>query len=68
MGAFAKLRKATIRFVMYLCVCLSSWNSSTPTGRIFVKFHFRISRKSVKNIQISLKSDKNNAYFTYRPM
>jgi hypothetical protein len=25
-------------------------------------------RKSIENIQISLKSDKNNGYFTWRPM
>jgi len=36
LGAFAKLRKATISFVM--SVCPSAWNNSTPTGRIFVKF------------------------------
>ena len=34
--AFAKLRKATISFVM--SVCPSAWNSSASTGRIFMKF------------------------------
>jgi hypothetical protein len=34
-GAFAKLPKATITFVM--SVRLSSWNSSTPTGWILMK-------------------------------
>jgi len=24
-------------------------------------------RKSAKNVQVSLKSDKNNGYFTWRP-
>jgi hypothetical protein len=40
LNAFAKFRKATIRFVMSVClsVCLSAWNNSTPTGRIFMKF------------------------------
>ena len=33
-GAFAKLLKATVSFLM----CLSAWNSSAPTGRIFLKF------------------------------
>jgi len=43
--AFAKLRKATISFVryvrpsIYLSVCLSAWNNSAPTGRIFMKFY-----------------------------
>jgi hypothetical protein len=36
LGAFAKLRKGTVSFVM--SVSLSAWNNSTPTGRIFMKF------------------------------
>jgi len=35
LGAFAKLRRATVSFVMSV---LSAWNNSAPTGRIFVKF------------------------------
>jgi hypothetical protein len=31
LGAFAKLRKATVSFV----ICLTTWNNSDPTGRIF---------------------------------
>ena len=39
--AFAKLRKATIRFVMSvrLSVLPSTWSNSAPTGRIFMKFY-----------------------------
>ena len=33
--AFGKLPKASISFVM--SVCLSAWDNSTPTGRIFMK-------------------------------
>ena len=36
LGAFAKLRKATIGFVTP--VRLSAWKNSAPTGRIFIKF------------------------------
>jgi hypothetical protein len=36
LDAFAKLRKATISFV--LSVRLFAWNNSTPTRRIFMKF------------------------------
>jgi hypothetical protein len=36
LDAFAKVQKATITFVM--SVCLSAWNNSVPTGRIFMKF------------------------------
>jgi len=36
---FAKLRKATISFVMSVClsVCPSAWNTSAPTEWIFIK-------------------------------
>ena len=39
-GAFAKLRKASISFVMCvrLSVLPSAWNSSAHTGSIFMKF------------------------------
>jgi hypothetical protein len=36
LGAFAKLRKATISFVM--SVRPSAWNNTTSTGRILIKF------------------------------
>ena len=35
LGAFAKLGKGTVGFVMP--VSLSAWNNSAPTGRIFIK-------------------------------
>jgi hypothetical protein len=58
LGAFAKLRKATISFVMP--VRPSSWNSAN-NGQIYIQFNLTIFRKSVhRRIQISLKSDKNN--------
>jgi hypothetical protein len=52
-----------------LSVCLSAWNNSAPTGRILIKFDVwmffdKVSRK----LKISLKSDNNNGYFTWRPM
>jgi len=52
LDAFAKSRKATISFIMF--VCMSAWDNTTPTGRIFVKF-FMIFQKSVQRIQVSLK-------------
>jgi len=64
LGAFAKLRKATICFVM--CVHPFACNNSVPTGRIFMEFD--IWGFSVEKIQVSLKSDKNKEYFTWRPM
>ena len=69
-GAFAKLRKATIRLVMSVCLsdCLSvrtcvcfffARNISNYTEEIFMK-----SRKPVDKITVSLKSDGNGGYFT----
>jgi len=36
LGVFAELWKVAVGFVM--SVCLSGWNSSAPTGWIFMKF------------------------------
>ena len=36
LGAFAKLRKANNSFLM--SICLSAWNKSATTGRIWMKF------------------------------
>jgi hypothetical protein len=55
LGAFAKLRKATISFVMSfrlsprLYVRLSAWNNSAPTGRIFMKFVISVSKICPEN-------------------
>ena len=42
-------------------VRMSTWISSTPAGRIFIKFCVLFSK-----IQVSLKSDKNIVYFRCR--
>ena len=63
LGVFAKLRKATLSFVM--SVRPSAWNNSAPTERIFMKFYILIFfRKSVFKVQVTIKSDKNNGSFT----
>jgi hypothetical protein len=82
LGAVEKLRKVTISFVMSLCpsfclsVCLSVCPSVRPSVRMeqlgshWLDFHeiwyLWIFRKSVENIQVALKSENNNAYFTWR--
>ena len=53
LGAFSKLRKATISFVM-------SVRPHGITGPIFVKCDMSIFRKSVEKVKVSLKSDKTN--------
>jgi len=66
-------------FVLAVClsvclsVSLSAWNFSAPT-ELSLPLDFReisyinIFRKSVYKTKISLKSDKNNGYFTRRPI
>ena len=52
---FAKLRKATLSFIMY--VCLSAYNISAPIRRIFVTSDiWGIFDKSVQNFKIRLKN------------
>jgi hypothetical protein len=65
-GVFAKLWKATISFVVY--VCPSACNNSAPTTVFHEIWYLSIFRKSVEKIKVWLKSKKNNEYFTWRPM
>ena len=66
-GELAKLREATISFVM--SVRPSTWNNSASTWRIFIKYDTWIFFENVsKKNQNSLKSDKNKVYFTWRPI
>jgi len=58
-GAFAKLRKLAIALFPFAC----------NNGHIFIKFYIcGFLKKSFQNIEASLKSEKNNRYFTRRPM
>jgi hypothetical protein len=76
-GAFSKLRKATISFLMSACppsvrpcVCLivrveqlvSHWTD------FHVILYLSIFRKSVEKFQVWLKYDKNHGYFAWRRM
>jgi len=63
LGTFAKLRKATIGFVMP--VRPSAWENSAPTGWIFLKFDTWV---FFENLSRKLQSDKNNAYSTWQPL
>jgi len=66
---FAKLRKATIS-VVFIClsVRLSPRKNSAPNGHL-MKFDIWVFLgKSIRKIQLSLKYDKNNRHFTWRPV
>jgi len=70
-GAFTKLQKVTISFVMSVRLSIhpSAWNKLVPTGWIFCEiWYLFIFWKSVEKIQVSLKSEKNNGYFTWWPI
>jgi len=47
--------------------CLSAWNTLASTGRIFMKFYIWLFFENLAKIQLLLKSDKYNIYFTWRP-
>ena len=66
-GAFAILRKATISFVMCQSVCPHG-TTLHPLKRYSWSFIFEYFSKSVEKSQVSLKSDKNKGYFTWRRM
>jgi hypothetical protein len=62
LGALAKLRRVTVSFVM--SVHMERLGSHWTDFREILWFW--ISRKSIEKIQVSLKSDKNKGYFTWR--
>jgi hypothetical protein len=68
--AFAKLRKATINFVISACTSVPLSVRTEQPGYYCTGFHkisyWSIFRKSVEKIQFSSISDKNNGYFTWR--
>jgi len=71
-GALKKISKRDYwphHISLCLSVCPSACNNSAPTGRILTKFDtWEFFEKSVEKIQVSLKSDKNKAHFTWRPV
>jgi hypothetical protein len=62
----SKMQNTTISLVM--SVCPSTWSNSAQTGRMFMKSDISVFRKSFQKIQVSLKFDNNNRYFTWRPV
>jgi hypothetical protein len=59
-GAFAKLRKGTISFVMSVCPSVRPHGTARlSTGRIVMKFDTNIFRKCAEEIQVSTNCGKN---------
>jgi hypothetical protein len=71
-GAFAKLQKVTISFVMSLCLSVRPSVSMERLGSLWstlIKFHtYVFSRKSVDKFPVPLQPNNNNRYFTWRPI
>jgi hypothetical protein len=71
LGAFSIFRKATASFFVSVrpSILLSECNYFDFWGFFFLSlFSFLFFQKSVENIQVSLKSDKNNGHYTWRPV
>jgi hypothetical protein len=68
LGAFAKLRRATISFVISVCLSVLPSVRMEQLGSHWTDFHgiFYVStfRTYIENIKVSKKSDKKNGYFT----
>jgi hypothetical protein len=67
-GAFVKLRKATISFVMSVRLSVSMERLGSHWTQFHEIWYLSIFWKMVQKIQVSLKSHKNNRYFTWRPI
>jgi hypothetical protein len=63
-GKFAKLRNVIISLV--ISIRMERLGFHRTVFRVI--WFLNIFRKSVEKIQLSLKSDKNNWYYTWRPM
>jgi hypothetical protein len=61
---FAKLRKATVNFVMSVCLSVRMKQLGSHTTDLHEVWYLSIFRKTVDKIQLWLNPDKNNGYFT----
>jgi hypothetical protein len=68
LGAFAKLQKKTIIFVMSVRLSLRIQQLGSHWTDFQEIWNLRSFRKSVEKIQVALKSDKNKGHFTWRSM
>ena len=64
LGAFAKLGKKRILSSSCLSVC----PHGRPTGCILMKFDILVFFDNLSKFKVSLKPDKNNGHFTWRPI
>jgi len=67
LGTFAKLWKATISFIMFVCPSIHMEQLSPHYTNFHEIWYLRVFQNSVEKIQVWLKSDKHNGYFAWRP-
>jgi hypothetical protein len=75
LGMIEKLRNATISswcLSIWLCVPVCLFARMEQIGSNWTDFHeicfVRICQKSVQKIQVPLKSEENNGYFSWKPL
>ena len=68
LGAFAKLRKATISFMFVRPSVRPHGTTRLPLTDFHEIWYLSIFRKSVDRTQVFLKTNKNKIYFTWRPI
>ena len=68
LGTFAKLQKATISFVMFVCLSVHVEQLGFHWTNFNEILYLSIFWKSVAKIEVSLRLDKNYRYFTWRGM
>jgi hypothetical protein len=64
LGAFAKLRKGSISFVKSVCPSVRMEQLGSQWTEFHEMGYKSIFRKSVEEVQVSLKSGKNNGHVT----
>ena len=67
-GAFTKLHRATVSFVMSVWPSIRMEQHGSHGTDFHEIWYLNIFQKSLEKVEISLKSDKNNSYFTWRPV
>ena len=67
-GAFANLRNAIINYVMSACLSVRKEQFGSHWMNFNEILYFKIFRKYVQKIHVSIKYDKNDGHLTWVPV
>ena len=67
-GNIVKLQKAAISIVMPVCLFIWMEQLSPYLKHFHEIWYVSIFKKSTKKIQVSLRSEKNDGHFTWKPI